>query len=152
MAVPLFNFCDLQLLGCATSGIISGGPVIQLLRSSTSGISKLWDFQWTRVARCSTSGVFSGRSRGIQLLGYARLGYSVGGPAVQFLRSSTAGICLWGIQWVAPLINFCDLQFLGCATSWVFSGRSRDIQLLGFASGIFSGWSRSNQLLRSSTS
>ena len=102
--VPLFNFRDLQLRGDAASGICN-----------------LWDVQFSfcdlRLLGYATSGIFNGWSRDIWLPGYAPRGIFNGCPAVQLLRSSTAGICLWDIQWVAPLINFCDLQLLGCATS-----------------------------------
>ena len=135
-AVPLFSLCDLQSLGYATSGIFSGLADIQwvvplfnfrdlqLRGDAASGVCNLWDVQFSfcdlQLLGCATSGIFNGWSRGIQLPRYALQGIFSGCPAAQLLRSSTAGICLWDIQWVFPLLNFCDLQFLGFSCVSVF--------------------------------
>ena len=51
------------------------------------------NIQW--VSRCSVSAIFNCWD--------LPLGYSMGGPADQLLRSSTSGMCnLLDIQWVAP--------------------------------------------------
>ena len=157
--VPLFNFCDLQLLGCAasgifnawsprcsTSGICFSGRFSGWSRSSASVIFNLWDMQllgysagWRTFngwSRSSTSAIFNFGE--MQPLGYATsgmcnsasaifnfsdvqpLGYSTGGPAVFSFRDMP----FRGYSVGVPLLSFCDHQ------------------LLGFASGIFNGWSR----------
>ena len=113
-ASVIFNFGDVQPLGYSVGGpaIFSfwdlplgysvGGPApisfcdLQLPGSATSGLATSGIFSGPRWSRCSTSAIFNfwdvqplGYSmrgpRGVQLLGYASLGDSVGGPALQLL-------------------------------------------------------------------
>ncbi len=108
---------DMQPLGCA----------IQLLRSSTSGMCNLWDIQRV-VPRYSASGICpSGDIQWVSRCSASAiincwdlpLGYSMGGPAVQLLRSSSSRIQLCFCFLCSPATLACVLQnlFFRCLTT-----------------------------------
>ena len=116
VAPQVSRFCE-AARGLQRLGHSMGGPALLLPRSSISGRCSFWDLQ---PLGCNSVSATSRMCNlcDIQLV-VPRYSASEIWPLGDtqlvslLLRSSTTGICLWDIQWVVPLFNFCDRQLLG---------------------------------------